>query len=149
VFANNCTDRSANVARKLAKALSLNIRVVEEELPPAVSHAGAARRTVMDLAEAWLMETCDPTGVILTTDADSQVAPNWIAENLAAFELGADAVLGRIDLDEDGRLLPAALHRRGELEDAYEGQRPRSCAKWPFRIILGDQRLPPSGASLS
>jgi hypothetical protein len=22
----------------------------------------------------------------------------------------------------------------------YEGQRPRSCAKWPFRIILGDQR---------
>ena len=27
--------------------------------------------------------------MILTTDADSQVAPNWIAENLAAFEAGA------------------------------------------------------------
>ena len=120
VFANNCTDQSANVARKLARALSLNIRIVEEKLPPTVSHAGAARRTVMDLAEAWLMETCDPTGVILTTDADSQVAPDWITENLAAFELGADAVLGRIDLDEDGKLLPAALHRRGELEDAYD-----------------------------
>jgi hypothetical protein len=48
------------------------------------------------------------------------VAPNWIAENLAGFEAGAEAVLGRIDLDEDGKLLPAALHRRGELEDTYE-----------------------------
>ena len=60
-------------------------------------------------------------GVILTTDADSQVAPNWIAENLAAFEAGAEAVLGRIDLDDEGKLLPEALHRRGELEDTYEG----------------------------
>ena len=60
-------------------------------------------------------------GVILTTDADSQVAPNWIAENLAAFEAGAEAVLGRIDLDGEGKLLPEALHRRGELEDTYEG----------------------------
>ena len=120
VFANNCTDQSANVARNLGRALSLNIRVVEEELPPASAHAGAARRAAMDLAEAWLMEECNPTGVILTTDADSQVAPDWVAENLAAFALGADAVLGRIDLDDDGKLLPAALHRRGELEDAYE-----------------------------
>ena len=120
VFANNCTDQSASIARNLGRALSLDIRVVEEELPPAVAHAGAARRAAMDMAEAWLMETGDPTGVILTTDADSQVAPDWIAENLAAFELGAEAVLGRIDLDDDGKLLPAALHRRGELEDAYE-----------------------------
>ncbi len=44
--------------------------------------------------------------MILTTDADSQVAPNWIAENLAAFEAGAEAVLGRIDLDGEGELLP-------------------------------------------
>jgi hypothetical protein len=58
--------------------------------------------------------------VILTTDADSQVTPNWIAANLAAFEAGAEVVLGRIELDDDGKLLPAALHRRGTLEDAYE-----------------------------
>ena len=74
----------------------------------------------MDIAEAWLVEGGERDGVILTTDADSQVAPNWIAANLAAFEAGADAVLGRIDLDGEGELLPAALHRRGELEDAYE-----------------------------
>ena len=60
------------------------------------------------------------SGVILTTDADSQVAPNWIAENLAAIEAGAEAVLGRINLDGEGKYLPQALHRRGRLEDAYE-----------------------------
>jgi hypothetical protein len=58
--------------------------------------------------------------VILITDANSQVAPNWIAENLAAIEAGAEAVLGRINLDGEGKPLSQALHRRGRLEDAYE-----------------------------
>jgi Glycosyl transferase family 2 len=120
VFANNCSDRSASLARELGGGLSLDVRVVEAQLPPAVAHAGSARRAVMDLAEAWLVEAGEKDGVILTTDADSQVAPNWIAENLAAFEAGAEAVLGRIDLDEEGAYLPEALHRRGALEDTYE-----------------------------
>ena len=120
VFANNCTDRSASLARKLGASWRLDIRVVEASLPPSAAHAGNARRGAMDIAEVWLMEGGEKDGVILTTDADSQIAPNWIAENLAAFEAGAEAVLGRIGLDEDGELLPAALHRRGELEDRYE-----------------------------
>jgi hypothetical protein len=121
LFANNCTDQSASLARKLAGGLSLDARVVEARMPPAAAHAGAARRAAMDIAEAWLMQGGERDGVILTTDADSQVAPNWVAANLAAFDAGADAVLGRIDLDGEGKLLPDALHRRGELEDRYEG----------------------------
>jgi hypothetical protein len=121
VFANNCVDQSASLARKFGGGLlPLDIRVVEARLPPAAAHAGNARRAAMDIAEAWLMEGGERDGVILTTDADSQVAPNWIAENLAAFEAGAEAVLGRIDLDGEGKFLPEALHRRGELEDTYE-----------------------------
>lgn len=89
VFANNCTDQSASVARALAECWSLDIQVVETWLPPEAAHAGAARRAAMDLAEAWLMESGEDGGVILTTDADSQVTPNWIATNLAAFEAGA------------------------------------------------------------
>ncbi|MBV8894971.1 MAG: response regulator [Acidobacteriaceae bacterium] len=120
IFANNCSDQSAPLARELGRSLSLDIRIVEARLPPEAAHAGAARRAAMDLAEAWLAEGGDKGGAILTTDADSQVAPNWIAANLAAFEAGADAVLGRIDLDDEGKLLPDALLRRGALEDAYE-----------------------------
>lgn len=110
VFANNCTDQSASLARKLGQALSLDVRVVEARLPPGAAHAGAARRAAMDIAEAWLVDRGERNGVILTTDADSQVAPNWIADNLAAFHAGAEAVLGRIELDDDGKLLPDALH---------------------------------------
>ena len=120
LFANNCTDRSASLARNLSGGLSLDVRVVEARLPPAIAHAGSARRAAMDLAEAWLVEAGESDGVILATDADSQVAPDWIAENLAAFAAGAEAVLGRINLDEEGDELPEALHRRGALEDIYE-----------------------------
>ena len=120
VFANNCTDQSASLARRLGESLSLHIRIVEASFRPTAAHAGNARRAAMDIAGAWLEEGGEREGVILTTDADSQVAPNWIAENLAAFAAGAEAVLGRIDLDEEGAYLPEALHRRGELEDTYE-----------------------------
>jgi cellulose synthase/poly-beta-1,6-N-acetylglucosamine synthase-like glycosyltransferase len=120
VFANNCTDQSASLVRRLGESWSLNVRVVEASLPPRAAHAGNARRAAMDIAEAWLEERGEKDSVILTTDADSQVAPNWIAENLAAFEAGAEAVLGRIDLNGEGKYLPQALHRRGRLEDSYE-----------------------------
>jgi hypothetical protein len=120
LLANNCADRSATLARCLGECWSLAVHVVEQSFPPATAHAGAARREAMDLAEAWLRERGEDDGAILTTDADSQVAPDWIAENLAAIDAGADAVLGRISLDSEGKYLPAALHRRGRLEDAYE-----------------------------
>jgi hypothetical protein len=120
VFANNCADQSVSLARSVAECSSLTIRVVGASLPAATAHAGNARRMAMDIAEAWLEESGNSGGVILTTDADSQVAPNWIAANLAAIEAGADAVLGRISLDDEGKFLPRALHRRGRFEDAYE-----------------------------
>lgn len=120
VFANNCRDRSADLARSLGGQLSLPLRVVEASLPPARAHAGSARRGAMDAANAWLGEERVHDGVILTTDADSRVSADWIAANLAAIDAGTDAVLGGIGLDEEGDLLPAALHRRGELEGEYE-----------------------------
>jgi Glycosyl transferase family 2 len=150
VFANNCSDRSASLARSLGALWSLTIRVVEVSLPPATAHAGNARRTAMDIAEAWLEERGESGGVILTTDADSQVAPNWIAKNLAAIEAGAEAVLGRINLDGEGKSLQQALHRRGRLEDAYEGMLtelywlldPLEHNPWPHHATI-------SGASLA
>ena len=78
----------------------------------------------MDIAEAWLEEGGERDGVILTTDADSQVAPNWIAENLAAFEAGAEAVLGRIDLDDEGK----SLYRRRFIGAASLRTRTRDCS---------------------
>ena len=120
IFANNCRDVSAAIVRSLIPTLPFPVRVVEASLPSDIAHAGGARRAAMDLAEAWLAESGERDGVILTTDADSRVSPDWIARNLATIETGVDAVLGRIVLDEEGMLLPPALHSRGALENAYE-----------------------------
>ena len=57
----------------------------------------------MDLALARLDALGAARSVILTTDADSRVAPNWIDGNLTAINAGADAVLGRLALDKDSR----------------------------------------------
>ncbi len=85
VFANGCTDETAAVARAAAQGAPYVLRVVEAQLPQAHAHAGGARRAAMDLAEAWLAETNAHDGVILTTDADSRVAADWLSANLAAF----------------------------------------------------------------
>ncbi len=87
---------------------------------PGAADAGNARRGAMDAALDWLAEDLATDGVILTTDADSRVSPDWIVSNLAAIHAGADMVLGQIRLDEEGDQLPEALHRRGQLESEYE-----------------------------
>jgi hypothetical protein len=53
LFVNNCTDRSASLARKLGVGLSLDVRVVEVRLPPATAHAGAARRWTSQRLGLW------------------------------------------------------------------------------------------------
>ncbi len=59
-------------------------------------------------------------GVLLTTDADGQVAPDWIRQNLAHLAAGAEAVAGRAVLDPaDAALIPARLHDDDARECAY------------------------------
>ena len=118
LFLNNCTDGTAEAVADLARPLGLPLRVIEREHPGA--QAGWARREAMEAAAAWLGEGT-AEGVILTTDADSRVPPDWVARNLAALARGADAVAGRIALDGDeAARLPDALHARGRLEGTYE-----------------------------
>ncbi|AWB25075.1 glycosyltransferase family 2 protein [Methylobacterium currus] len=125
LFLNNCTDGTAEVVASLVPALRVQVRVVERDF--AGAHAGWARREAMEAAASWLDETVGgldgsaPDGVILTTDADSRVPPDWVARNLAALAQGVDAVAGTIALDEgEAARLPEALHARGRLEGAYE-----------------------------
>ena len=149
IFLNNCTDDSPEVARRAALACPFEVRVVEAQLPLESSHAGGARRRAMDLAAAWLGERAAFDGVILTTDADSRAAPNWIVANLTAFAQGAQAVLGRISLDEDAEALPPALHVRGKLESVYEEQLteissrldPQDENPWPHHATISGATL--------
>jgi len=115
LFLNNCTDRTAEIVAELVPNLSLPVRVLVETF--AGAHAGWARRRAMDAAAAWLGDT----GILLSTDADSRVPPDWVARNRAAIRAGADAVAGRVELDAaEAALLPPSLPARGRLEDLYD-----------------------------
>lgn len=61
-----------------------------------------------------------PGGVLLCTDADGQVAADWLAANLFHVRQGADAVAGRAVIDPvDAAAIPAALHEDDARECAY------------------------------
>ncbi|MBP0495842.1 glycosyltransferase [Pararoseomonas indoligenes] len=106
VLANNCTDGTAEAARREA-APSLELRVEEAVLPPDRSHAGGARGLAMGRGAAWLREAGATDGVLLSTDADSEPPPHWVAANLAAIAAGAEAVGGAIRIaPEPGAAVP-------------------------------------------
>jgi Glycosyl transferase family 2 len=94
---NNCTDGSTEVARAFKRAhpqLSLHLCVVD--LPPEEAHVGRARRLLMDEACRRFRMLDRPLGLILTTDADTRVAEDWVVANLAEVAAGVDGVGGRV-----------------------------------------------------
>jgi glucosyl-3-phosphoglycerate synthase len=63
--------------------------------------AGPARATGMDIGCARLESLGLSGGLLASTDADSVVAPDWIARQLEAIATGAEAIGGEILLDPD------------------------------------------------
>ncbi|WP_018963990.1 glycosyltransferase family 2 protein [Ancylobacter sp. FA202] len=124
VLANNCRDHTVPRARNVLAAAGLPHRVLSLDVPPTHANAGFARGLALDLAGAWV-ERGGAQGALLTTDADTVVAPDWLARNLAGLSAGCGAVAGRFELDpvEAAALpsaLPSALRRRRRIEAAYE-----------------------------
>ena len=113
---NNCTDDTAVVVRNLTPNLPVPIHQFEVTLPPEQANAGYARRLAMQAAEKFVA----PQGVLLTTDADACVYPDWISANLLALRQGADAVAGCIEIDPaEAALIPPKLHEDDARECAY------------------------------
>ncbi|MCW3018469.1 MAG: glucosyl-3-phosphoglycerate synthase, partial [Solirubrobacterales bacterium] len=103
---------TAAVVSALASRAS-QVRVHVVELP--VSHGvGRARRRGMDLACERLLSVDKRDGLIASTDADSVVADDWLACQLALTTRGASAIGGLIELDRDeaGALARQALIER-------------------------------------
>ncbi|HEY5196871.1 MAG TPA: glucosyl-3-phosphoglycerate synthase [Solirubrobacteraceae bacterium] len=111
VVVDACTDATGALARQAAAALR-PMRMHVREGPG--RGAGAARRLGMDLASARLHALGRGDGLIASTDADSTVAPDWLATQLAAVAGGARAIGGRVELfaTDAARLMPGVLERR-------------------------------------
>jgi glycosyltransferase involved in cell wall biosynthesis len=118
IAANNCRDGTGDAARAMAPDLPFTLHVEDVELPPAIAHAGGARRHAMDRAA----EYCAGNGTIVTTDADGRPDSDWLAGLRAAFTPGIAAVAGRVssDWDELSRF-PADVLEIGAQEWSYQG----------------------------
>jgi cellulose synthase/poly-beta-1,6-N-acetylglucosamine synthase-like glycosyltransferase len=100
LLANNCTDDTAARAAAFGRGWGgcLDIRPVN--LPPHHAHAGWARRLALDAAAESLR---DPADVLMSTDADTLVGADWLANTLNHLDGGYDAVAGL------ARLIPREL----------------------------------------
>jgi Nodulation protein S (NodS) len=76
--------------------------------------SGSARRVGMDAACACLLQVGRPKGIIACTDADTVVAPDWLAAQLRGVSEGARAIGGRIELADDGSLSEHVRCRHAE-----------------------------------
>lgn len=123
VFANNCVDDSAAIARCFARQYSdFRLHIVEKRLPPDQAYIGRVRQMLMDEAYYRLTQLVGKPGVIASTDGDSQVFPTWIAATLLEIARGADAVGGRIVADQDSceALLPHIKLRYLRTDEYYQ-----------------------------
>lgn len=106
---NNCTDDTAPIVRRVTPMLpGLCVHMLHVALAPDRACAGIARRIAMDRAA----DLAGRNGILLTTDADARVAPDWLAANLRALMRGADAVAGRALIEPEGaRQIPRICTR--------------------------------------
>ncbi len=108
---DRCTDRTEARAREIAVG---HPRLRLHLLDGPGEGSGPARRVGMDAACARLFQVGRPEGLIACTDADTVVAPDWLATQLRAVSQGAKAIGGRIELADDGSLPEGVWHMYAE-----------------------------------
>lgn len=108
VIANNCTDATGSLSIRAGAAL------IDCTIPD--GGVGAARR--LGVAEGLRRMT--GTRCLMTSDADCQVAPDWVMQNRLHLDAGAAAVCGLVrPIPEEHAALPPGLLRRAKLEDRF------------------------------
>lgn len=97
VLANNCSDDTFDICKLYQKKYpEFNLHVACVVLEKEQAHIGTARRMLMDAAHDRLRSVAGEKGIIVSTDADSEVSPHWIYYILKEVKNGADVVGGRI-----------------------------------------------------
>ena len=147
LMVNNSSDGSAEAALKALMTRRMNGIVVDVALAPEIANAGWSRRLALDIAVRWARRDA----VLMTTEADGRVAPDWADANLAALADGAHLVCGRIAPDAaEAAQLPSGIGQSDAVERMYTALSieldakldPRAHDPWPHHGLA-------SGASLA
>jgi glycosyltransferase involved in cell wall biosynthesis len=115
VVLDGCRDRTLQVVQQSARGARASGRPPVHTLTVSRPRGvGGARRLGMDIACLRLTQVGREHGLIVSTDADTTVATNWLSAQLAIAGSGAAAIGGLIELDpaEQGTLDPRALAER-------------------------------------
>jgi len=138
---NNCTDRTVAVAQELRQQYPrLRFHLAEVRFAPHEAHVGRARQALFHVAFARFRFLARRAGLILTTDADSRPAADWIAQTEAAIAAGVVGVGGRILLEpaERAALSPGVrklflldIGYRRALEEMRSLYAPEACDPFP------------------
>ena len=168
VVLDGCRDATARIVREAAIA-SAGTPVHAVELAWAAG-VGRARRRGMDLGLQRLTSIGRDDGLIASTDADSTVAPDWLARQLELVRDGARAIGGHIELDpgeigliseevlaqrelrrhERMRTVLAQRRQHGALTEHHQfsgaslaltAEAYRACGGLPVRAALEDEAL--------
>ncbi len=115
IVLDDCSDHTGEIAAAEAERLRLTLTQLEGP----GDGTGPARRLGMDAACRRLHELDRRHGLIVSTDADTRPAPDWLARQLAHRDRGAVVIAGRIELDSrETDALPAALRTQRERDAA-------------------------------
>jgi glucosyl-3-phosphoglycerate synthase len=106
VVLDDCTDGTGAAVEAARSAVPFALHAI----PGPGQGAGPARATGMDIGCARLEALGREQVLLASTDADSIVAPDWIARQLEAIAAGAEAIGGEVILDPaEAAALPASV----------------------------------------
>ncbi|MGH2909028.1 MAG: glycosyltransferase, partial [Solirubrobacteraceae bacterium] len=115
IVLDDCSDHTGEIAAGEAERLRLTLTQLEGP----GDGTGPARRLGMDAACRRLHELGRRHGLIVSTDADTRPARDWLARQLAHRDRGAVVIAGRIELDSrETDALPPALRTQRERDAA-------------------------------
>lgn len=117
VWINNTQDDTRHQVRSLQDTLPFEVESVCVSYSPDQAHAGRARHDAMVHAAHY----APSDALLFTTDADAEVAPDWMTQTLGAFiRYNVAAVFGRaLLLPSEFKKIPLHLHKDDEKEQAY------------------------------
>ncbi|WP_249206788.1 glycosyltransferase [Gluconobacter cerinus] len=117
LWINNTTDQTHERVASLTNTLPFELEIVRVIYDPGLASAGLARRDAM----AHAAQYASSDALLVTTDADSEAAKDWLSRTLNAFtHYPVEAVFGRALLfPEEARKIPFNLHDDERAEQAY------------------------------
>ena len=154
VLVNNSVDGTGERVMAWSAGRGRPVTLVDVELFPDAAHAGAARGLALALAALGVPAAT----ALLTTDADSVVAVDWVRRNVAHLADGAELVCGAIGTDAaEAVRLPRPLSDCADVAERYERAThelesrldPDPWNRWPHHGTSGGASLALSADALA